>query len=186
VISSSPTAHLGNWEFASRLLERHGRPIHIARAVETNNPSEMMLRNLMTNDLLQTVDLADRFAPLRLLHALRNNEIVAMQGDRIYQDPGAEVEFFGRTARFPLGPFVLAHVARAPVLPALAIRKSWLKYRLIVGAPIILDPSADREMELRAALLQAVRFLETNLKTCPEQWLNFFDFWQQGSVRRNG
>ena len=38
------TAHLGNPEFASRLLEMHGRPVNVARVVE-DKPAEKMLRD---------------------------------------------------------------------------------------------------------------------------------------------
>ena len=34
------TAHVGNWEFASRLLEMHGRPVNVARVVE-DKPAEI-------------------------------------------------------------------------------------------------------------------------------------------------
>ncbi|HTZ96211.1 MAG TPA: hypothetical protein VMB18_07430, partial [Terriglobales bacterium] len=41
------TAHVGNWEFASRLLAMYG-PVNVARVVE-DNPAEITLRNLMTS-----------------------------------------------------------------------------------------------------------------------------------------
>jgi hypothetical protein len=41
------TAHLGNPEFASRLLEMHGRPVNVARVVE-DKPAEKMLRDRMS------------------------------------------------------------------------------------------------------------------------------------------
>ena len=79
------TAHVGNWEFASRLLEMHGRPVNVARVVE-DKPAETVLRNLMASERLRIVDLSGGVpATLELLQALRRNEIVAMQGDRVYQ-----------------------------------------------------------------------------------------------------
>ena len=99
------TAHVGNWEFASRLLAMYGRPVNVARVVE-DNPAEITLRNLMASDRLKIVDLKGGVpATIELLQALRRNEIVAMQGDRVYQRHTFEVPFFSQPASFPLGPF---------------------------------------------------------------------------------
>ncbi len=175
------TAHVGNWEFASRLLEMHGRPVNVARVVE-DNPAEITLRNLMASERLKIVDLKDGAqATIELLQALRRNEIVAMQGDRVYQRHSAEVAFFSQPASFPLGPFLLSQVSGAPVLPGFVIRQGWLRYRALMGDPIPPVTSHshgdDRDAGLQEALGQAVLFLEKTLAIYYDQWLNFFSFW---------
>jgi len=175
------TAHLGNWEFASRLLEMHGRPVNVARVVE-DKPAEITLRNLMASDRLKIVDLrAGAAATIELLQALRRNEIVAMQGDRVYQRHSADVPFFLQPAAFPLGPFLLSQVSGAPVLPGFVIREGWLRYRACMGDPIAPVPPGDGDAGLHAALGEAVRFLEKTLTTHYDQWMNFFDFWPANS-----
>jgi KDO2-lipid IV(A) lauroyltransferase len=171
------TAHLGNWEFASRLLEMHGRPVNIARVVERGNPAEQMLREMMSNERLRVVDLNDPLASIRLFSALRGNEIVAMQGDRKYHGFSADLPFFGETAGFPLGPFLVSYVSGAPILPGVVVREGWLRYRAIVGEPIELAHTGDRDADLRAGLQKAVEFLQTTLRVYHDQWLNFFEFW---------
>ena len=174
------TAHIGNWEFASRLLELHDRPVNVARVVEQGKPAEAMLRDLMTNDLLRVVQLNDDpMAPLKLLYALRNNEIVAIQGDRVYQPFSADVSFFGQPTAFPLGPFLLSYVSGAPILPGFVIREGWLRYRVISGQPIRLPHTGNRDQDLRTGLEPAVRFLEETVSRYPDQWLNFFQFWPE-------
>jgi lauroyl/myristoyl acyltransferase len=175
------TAHVGNWEFASRLLEMHGRPVNVARVVE-DKPAEIALRNLMASDRLKIVDLrGGAQATIELLQALRRNEIVAMQGDRVYQRHSADVPFFSKPASFPLGPFLLSQVSGAPVLPGFVIRQGWLRYRALMGdpiAPVVSQvASGDGDAGLQEALCQAVRFLEKTLTTHYDQWMNFFDFW---------
>jgi KDO2-lipid IV(A) lauroyltransferase len=171
------TAHLGNWEFASRLLEMHGRPVNVARVVE-DKPAEILLRNRMASPRLKIVDLkAGAEATMELLQALRRNEIVAMQGDRVYQRHSAELTFFSKPTSFPLGPFLLSQVSGAPVLPGVVIRESWLRYRACVGDPIPPAPAEDGTAGLQEALSQAVRFLEKTMTTHYDQWMNFFDFW---------
>ena len=172
------TAHLGNPEFASRLLEMHGRPVNIARVVE-DSPAEKMLRERMANDRIRVVDLrGGPLATIELLQALRRNEIVAIQGDRVYHPRhSVEVPFFSKPTAFPLGPFLLSQVSGAPVLPAFVIRESWLRYRILSGDPILPGSSGDTDAGQRAALAQAVRFLEAQVSVHYDQWMNFFDFW---------
>jgi predicted LPLAT superfamily acyltransferase len=182
------TAHVGNWEFASRLLEMHGRPVNVARVVE-DKPAEILLRNLMASERLKIVDLREGVAAtLELLQALRRNEIVAMQGDRVYQRHSAEVAFFSQPTSFPLGPFLLSQVSGAPVMPGFVIRQGWLRYHAMMGDPIappsqVISQSGtdDRDARLQAALSEAVRFLEKTLTTHYDQWMNFFDFWPVAS-----
>ena len=174
------TAHVGNWEFASRLLTIYGT-VNVARVVE-DKPAEITLRNLMASERLRTVDLKGGVqATIELLQALRRNEIVAMQGDRVYQRHTLEVPFFSRPTSFPLGPFLLSQVSGAPVLPVFVIRQGWLRYQVLMGEliPAISSQVArsDRDAKLYEAMRQAVSFLETTLRTHSDQWMNFFDFW---------
>jgi len=174
------TAHVGNWEFASRLLAIYGR-VNVARVVE-DNPAEIMLRNLMASERIKTVDLkAGVAATLELLQALRRNEIVAIQGDRVYQRHTFDVPFFSQPTSFPVGPFLLSQVSGAPVLPAFVVRRGWLRYHALIGNPI---PSAPQSVtrsasdaNLYEAMCQAVKFLETTLTIYYDQWMNYFDFW---------
>jgi lauroyl/myristoyl acyltransferase len=174
------TAHVGNWEYASRLLAMHGR-VNVARVVE-DKPAEVMLRNLMASERLTIVDLkAGVPAAIELLQALRRNEIVAIQGDRVYQRRTFDVPFFSQPTSFPVGPFLLSQVSGAPVLPAFMIRRGWLRYHALIGDPIPAVPSlatcSDDDAGLREAMCKAVRFLEITLTTHYDQWMNYFDFW---------
>jgi len=177
------TAHLGNWEFASRLLSMYGR-VNVARVVE-DKPAEITLRNLMASERLKTVDLKGGVqATIELLQALRGNEIVAMQGDRVYQRHTLDVPFFSQPTSFPLGPFLLSQVSGAPVLPVFAVRRGWLRYQVLMG-DLIPAPSrvtrGDGDAGLYEAMCQAVGFLEKTLTTHYDQWMNYFDFWPVAS-----
>jgi predicted LPLAT superfamily acyltransferase len=174
------TAHVGNWEFASRLLAIYGR-VNVARVVE-DNPAEIMLRNLMVSDCIKTVDLKGGVAAtLELLQALRRNEIVAIQGDRVYQRHTIDVPFFSQLTSFPVGPFLLSQVSGAPVVPAFVVRRGWLRYQALIGDPIApVPPSVTHgadDASLHEVMSQAVRLLETTLMIYYDQWMNFFGFW---------
>src|SRR5436309_16106103 len=105
------------------------------------------------------VSYSDRslFTGLPILHALRRHEFVGMQIEPWGPLPGShEVEFCGRATRFQLGPFAVARVARAPVVPVFAVRTGIRRYELRVVDRF--DPRTPAESV--AALTAAVRAYE--------------------------
>ena len=166
------TAHLGNWELAGRMLARDGaRPMHIVVAAEADPAVERFLRGGAA-----PVRFVTRTAPtasLSLLSALRRGEIVAMQGDRALGTRGDVLQpFFGAPAPFPLGPFVLARAAGAPVVPAFCLLDADRRYRIVVGMPSLVEPGGEA-----AALGRWVAVLEVMVRRHPSQWFNFYDRW---------
>ena len=167
------TAHLGNWELAGRMLARHGaRPTHVVVAAEVDPAVERFLRGGQP----APVRFVTRDAPttsLALLTALRRGEIVALQGDRALGTRGdVDQSFFGAPAPFPLGPFVLARAAGAPVVPAFCLLDGDWRYRIVVGTPATVTTGSEAD-----ALGAWVRSLEAMVRRHPAQWFNFYDVW---------
>jgi KDO2-lipid IV(A) lauroyltransferase len=166
------TAHLGNWEFAGRLLSsRGGRPAHVVLSAEQDAALERYLR--LDSPQLRFVTRHHATSTLGLLAALRRAELVAMQADRPSGGRGdAIVPFFGEPAAFPLGPFVLARAAGAAVIPAFCAMAPGGRYRLEIDPPIWVKPG-----EEQAGLVTVVAALERVIRAYPTQWFNFFDAW---------
>jgi lauroyl/myristoyl acyltransferase len=167
------TAHLGNWELGGRLLARTvTRPTHVVVAPEQDPGVEHFLRGNGG-----PVRFLTRTAPLvvlPLISALRRNEVVALQGDRALGGRGDHRHaFFGVPAPFPLGPFVLARAARAPVLPAFCLLRADRRYTIALGEPWTVPPGGEPE-----ALARWVSVLEAMVRRHPTQWFNFYDVWR--------
>src|SRR5438309_4867534 len=171
------TAHLGNWELAGRMLARDGaRPTHVVVAAEADPAVERFLRG--GEGPVHFVTPTAPTASLSLVAALRRGEIVALQGDRGLGTRGdVLLPFFGAPAPFPLGPFVLARAAGAPVVPAFCLLDRDLRYTVAMAAPIHVKAG-----EERAALAAWVGVLEAMVQRAPEQWFNFFDVWSAASA----
>ena len=108
-----------------------------------------------------------------LLAALRRGEHVALQGDRALGTRGdAAAPFFGVPAAFPLGPFVLARAAGAPLVPAFCVLAPDRRYRIRMFPPLRVGAEGEA-----AALGAWVEILEAAVRENPEQWFNFFDVW---------
>ncbi len=172
------TAHLGNWDLAGRLLARHhGRPTHVVLSAEREAGLEAYLRRDQPG--LRFVTRRQASAALDLWAALRRDEMVAMQADRATGERGdALVGFFGAPAAFPLGPFVLARAAGAPVVPAFCLMTEDDRYRLTIEPPIAVRGGGEH-----AALEATVRALERVVREHPTQWFNFYDVWADGRGR---
>jgi KDO2-lipid IV(A) lauroyltransferase len=172
------TAHLGNWEFAGRLLSsRGGRTAHVVLSAEQDAALERYLR--LDGPQLRFVTRHRATSTLGLLAALRRAELVAMQADRPTGARGdAIVPFFGEPAAFPLGPFVLARATGAAVVPAFCVMAPGGRYRLEVDPPIWVKPG-----EELASLTVMVAALERVIGAYPTQWFNFFDAWSPPNGR---
>jgi len=166
------TAHLGNSELGGRLLAaRVRRPTHVVVAAEADPGVERFLRGGAAP--VHFVRRGDPTAALPLVAALRRHEVVALQGDRALGTRGdVLVDFFGEPAPFPLGPFLLARAAGAPVVPAFCLLDRDLRYTVALGTPIHVTAGGER-----AALAAWVGVLEAMVRRVPEQWFNFFDVW---------
>ena len=166
------TAHLGNSELGGRLLAaRLRRPTHVVVAAEVDPGVERFLRGGPAP--VRFVRRGDPTAAVPLVAALRRNEIVALQGDRALGTRGDMlVDFFGEPAPFPLGPFMLARAAGAPVVPAFCLLERDRRYVVTIGRPIHVTSGGER-----AALGEWVGVLEATIRRAPEQWFNFFDVW---------
>jgi KDO2-lipid IV(A) lauroyltransferase len=167
------TAHLGNWELGGRLLARTvTRPTHVVVAPERDPGVERFLRadGGPVRFLMRTGPLD----VLPLVSALRRHEVVALQGDRALGGRGDRLHtFFGVPAPFPLGPFLLARAARAPVLPAFCLLRPDRRYTIAIGEPWTVETGAESE-----ALARWVSVLEAKIRQHPTQWFNFYDVWR--------
>ncbi len=117
-------------------------------------------------------------ATLAVMRALESNSIVAMQGDREFNNTGP---FFGRDAFFPRGPLRVAMATEAAVLPAFIVRVREGRYRAVVEKPLSIERGGDREAALRENLRRYVAILQRYVAASPEQWYCFYPFWDDPS-----
>lgn len=172
----SVTAHLGNWELGGRLLATMGRPVHVVMAPEVD-PAVGALLARGGYPGLRFVRLTSPMVGVELVAALRRGEIVAFQLDRALGGRGdATLPFFGAPVTFPLGPFLIAAAAAAPVVPAFCVLEADGSYRLHVEPALAVSRGGEVE-----ALTAAVATLERYVHTHWDQWFNFYDVWERVS-----
>lgn len=103
-----------------------------------------------------------------VLAALREGSVVLMQIDQAVRD-GIPVEFFGRPARTPVGPAVLARRSGAPVLPMFMFHAG-RGHRLQFAAPLALSTVADPQQALHEDVQAMTRVIEAVVRAHPAEW----------------
>jgi KDO2-lipid IV(A) lauroyltransferase len=176
------TAHLGNWELGGLMLAEVRQPIHVVLVPDIYPAVERARRRLHERAGVIEIPIDRSFGPtLAVMRALERNGIVAMQGDRDFNNTGIAVPFFGREAFFPRGPLRVAMATQAAVLPAFIVRVKDGRYRAIVEEPLAIERGADRETALSENIRRYVAILERYVLASPEQWYCFYPFWDDPS-----
>jgi len=169
------TGHFGSWDVATRSLSPLGRPVSMVTAHERNASAQALVQEQRTRHGFAVIySDSSPFAGLPILQALRRGEIVGMQIEPWGSLPGSHVvDFCGRTARFQLGPFTVARLARAPVVAVFAVRTGIRAHELrVVGR---FDPRTPAESV--AALEATARAYEAVIRERPAQWLMVRKVW---------
>jgi hypothetical protein len=116
---------------------------------------------------------------------MRRGELVCMMGDRTYGSPAQKIPFLGGEAPFPIGGYVMAAIAGAPIVTVFSLREPGGHYHFFGFPPVPphRPPHHERDAHLRACATQFAERLETIVKRDPFQWYNFFPFWEEQPTR---
>ena len=174
------TAHMGNYDLGAALFaQKFNRELRMVRAPEPHRETEQHLSEALQQTGAGAVKVdystSNTLLSFDLLNALRNGEIVSIQGDRVVGDVSSTTaKLFDRDVRLPDGPFILALVAQAPIFPLFIVRRGYKRYRIIVREPIVcVRTSPAREVDVAAGLRQWSADLEKQIAACWHQWSAF-------------
>ncbi len=178
------TAHVGNWEAAGQLLARVKCPINVT-GFDKEAPAIRAALDRSSRQNFKLIPLTG--APtdaIQLVAAMRRGELVCMMGDRTYGSSAATVPFLGSNAPFPIGGYVMAAIAGAPIVTVFSLREPGGHYHFFGFPPLRphRPPHHERDTHLRACAIQFAERLETIVKRDPFQWYNFFPFWEKHPV----
>ena len=174
------TGHIGNWDIgAARTLRVYDRPINLVMAREANATTQDYVRAMRERAGVRVIySDSSVFSALNMIRALRANELVAIQLDRMLGLGGARaVPFFGAPAPFPSGPFVLARLAGAPVIPVFIPRVGTRHYAIRLGPALTLSREARDAYSLDRTMRAVVGEFEAVIREFPSQWFQFTPFW---------
>lgn len=178
------TAHIGNWEAAGHLLSRLDAPINVTGFDHETKEIRRLLDGASEAKFRLIPLTGSPTDVIPLVAAMRRGEVVAMMGDRPYGSLTAITPFMGGLAPFPIGAYVVAAIAGAPLVHVFTLREPGGHYHFFGFPPQRPDmpPHDRRDDYLRECAKRFAQDLETVLKRDPLQWYNFFPFWEHPSA----
>jgi len=170
------TAHLGNWELCGAVASTLGYPLdvvvlsHRHRLVDdffTRKRAEKGIKGMPIKSSIK-----------EFTSVLRNNRMLVLAGDRNFSKKGIEVDFFGKSARMPVGMATLALRLKSPVIPGFLIREKDNSFRFIIEKPIVYKTSGNLDADLKNLTRQCLKVIEKYVRKYPEQWATFGQVWE--------
>jgi phosphatidylinositol dimannoside acyltransferase len=180
------TAHLGSFELGAAMLRAYEPSVHVVFRRDRLSSFERLRAEQRRRLGIREAALDDGWDVwLRLREALRADEVVMIQGDRVMPgQTGVRLPFFSGTVEFPTGPVKLAMATGAPLVPIYTVRDSPGRFRVHVDEPITVEPGPARWPEPHPALLRLASSIQRIVARYPEQWLVLHRAWCED--RREG
>jgi predicted LPLAT superfamily acyltransferase len=173
------SAHIGNWDVAGHLFKRLESRINIVLYDGEHEQIKEYLDGVTgkrsVNIIVIKKDLSHIYA---ISDAFSKNELVCMHADRFLEgNKTINANFLGQPARFPIGPFQLAATFKVPVSYVFAVKESKLHYHLFASEIRNYTTVAKNEI-MQYMLTEYVTEIEKKVKKYPEQWFNYYNFWE--------
>jgi lauroyl/myristoyl acyltransferase len=177
------TAHMGNPEVGAVGLGTHFEPVHVLYWRDRFATAEEFRTRMRLRGNVHGIPVDQSpFSAVPALRILERGGIVAAHGDRDFSGHGWPVQFFGATATFPPGPFLLAARSGALVLPVFFLLTPERRFRVIYEEPMAVDGNGAIEERARAAMQVWAAILEGRIRQSPDQWYCFYPFWGEQGV----
>lgn len=169
------TAHVGPWELAAQLLgEELKANVVLVMEREPNAEAGELQDSWRTERGLRVLHVGEHPTDaLPLIAHLKQGGVAAMQLDRV--PPSGRVltvSLFGQPFAVPEGPFRLASLSGARVVPVFSRRTGFFDYELTVAEPIELERRPSPEALLEAGQTAATA-MEAFIAQSPTQWFHF-------------
>lgn len=184
-------SHLGSFEVLRVLASQ--RPDYAIRVVLDRAHGQALTELLETlnPEVAATVIDAGGGGPavaLAIQQGLSQGAMVALLVDRS-QEGGTTmpVPFLGAPAQFPVAPWLLASVLKAPVMLAFGLYRGGNRYDLLFEpfSDGIDLPRRERQAGVAALIHRYAARLEHHARSAPYNWFNFYDFWTCADDKRD-
>lgn len=173
-------SHFGGWAASSSGAHVKNK-INIVMQESMLDGIKTLENNIGLKSQLNVIDLNQGTiaVSVQIANALMNEEVVVVMADRASNEKAEmEVVFLNKKAKFNKNPFQIAYKTDKPILAYFIILSGIQKYK-VEYIKINMDRSKTEDESVKAALTQYVKKLEEIVRLYPNQWFNFYDFWEK-------
>lgn len=170
------SAHFGNMDLtAAALAQRIGPMLIPGTALKPQKLMDALIKHRAEKGLQMSVY---ESVARDVLTALKRNQAVGFLVDiGVRWREGVMVNFFGEPAPFPAGPALLALKTGAPIVPGYAVVRPDHTIEAFAEPPIFVEPTDNKEADVRACMQQIAWALERFISEYPEQWYMYRPMW---------
>jgi len=169
------SAHIGNWELGGIVIALLEYPFFAVALPHRHKKVNDFFNHQRAMKGMKTIPFGR--AARQSLDALRENNIVALAGDRDFSGKGLVLDFFGRPTFLPVGVAAFALKTGSPIIPGFMIRNNDDTFTLRFEAPIEYIPTQSRDSDLVEITRRCKSIIESYIKKYPGQWCMFKKFW---------
>ena len=179
-------AHMGSFESVRSIARQHPDLRMVLLMYEDNARNIKQLLSAINPQAQQDIiALGQPSAMLQVRDQLKDGALIGVLADRSIDSANdVPVSFLGQDAVFPSGPFRLAAMLKHPVFFMVGIYEGGNRYTIHLES--VMDFSSvgpgERAQASRAALVRYVQLIEQHCLKTPDNWFNFFDFWQDADT----
>jgi KDO2-lipid IV(A) lauroyltransferase len=169
------TGHIGNFELLAASIASKGYNISVVGRKLYDERLDRILVDY--REKLGVKNISSDAGAKKVLKALNSGEAL---GVLIDQDTsrvrGIFVDFFGRKAKTPVGPLILALRAGSPIVPIAIIRKNNENHKIIITKAI--EKEKNEKENVVEITQECTKRLEDFIRQNPEQWVWMHERWK--------
>jgi predicted LPLAT superfamily acyltransferase len=179
-------AHMGSWDMAGFLLKRLDYKVNIMfYDADHRNVKEFLAQTYGGKEIDARVNFIvikdDLSHLIEMKNALSKGEILTVLGDRFIENhKHFRLNFLGMEANFPVGPFYIATRFDIPVTFVFTMKEKISHYHFYASKPKYyknISGTGNEDNDMQILMNDYIAMLEIFVRKYPEQWFNFFDFW---------
>jgi len=170
------TGHISNFELLAAYVSLRGYKLSaIGRELYDPRLNDLLIKNRQKMGVQNIYSTAGVKDVIRVLNSGR------MIGVLIDQDTsrvkGVYVDFFGKKARTPVGPAVLALKFNVPIVPMAIIQTEEENYKIMIQEEIKPLVGKTKEENIYYLTQKCTEFLEQVIRDYPDQWVWMHKRW---------
>ena len=176
-------SHFGGWSASSNapITDKKINIVMQEALLDSIKDIENSIQDKKKRENISIIDLNSGVlnVSIKIANALIESENVVMMVDRSANTKSnIEAEFLGENANFNKNPFQIAYKMNKPLLAYFIVWTDIQKYK-VIHIHIKMDRTKKENEAIILALDQYIKKYEDILKIYPNQWLNFYNFWEK-------